>query len=171
MSTITYNQTYIAPYIHHYIQSHIFRHQHTGMVLTVPINACNCTSSCTHIITHCIRSSTHTTRVGQNHIYIRYFWLGNQQIYGHIRCIYTVLANPTYNRTSSYNSTLSYITPWAWHQLTLSLCVGVTTAHQHLQSQIVIHHPTGMALASSEHVDLLHVYFLHEYLLHASSAS
>jgi len=36
-------------------------------------------------------------RVGQNHIYtvyIRYFWLGNHQIYGHIRCIYTVLANP-----------------------------------------------------------------------------
>jgi hypothetical protein len=38
-------------------------------------------------------------RVGQNHIYtvyIRYFWQGNHQIYGHIRCIYTVLANPTY---------------------------------------------------------------------------
>ena len=37
-------------------------------------------------------------RVGQNHIYtvyIRYFWQGNHQIYGHIRCIYTVLANPT----------------------------------------------------------------------------
>jgi len=38
-------------------------------------------------------------RVGQNHIYtvhIRYFWQGNHQIYGHIRCIYTVLANPNY---------------------------------------------------------------------------
>ena len=36
-------------------------------------------------------------RVGQNHmymVYIRYFWQGNHQIYGHIRCIYTVLANP-----------------------------------------------------------------------------
>jgi hypothetical protein len=36
-------------------------------------------------------------RVGQNHIYtvhVRYFWQGNHQIYGHIRCIYTVLANP-----------------------------------------------------------------------------
>jgi len=35
-------------------------------------------------------------RVGQNHIYavyIRYFWHGNHQIYGHIRCIYTVLTN------------------------------------------------------------------------------
>jgi hypothetical protein len=36
-------------------------------------------------------------------IYIRciygilwYFWQGNHQTYGHIRCIYTVLANPTY---------------------------------------------------------------------------
>ena len=36
-------------------------------------------------------------RVGQNHIFlvcIRYFWQGNRWIYGHIRCIYTVLANP-----------------------------------------------------------------------------
>jgi len=41
----------------------------------------------------------HTIRVGQNQIYtvcIRYFWQGNHQIYGHIKCIYTVLANPTY---------------------------------------------------------------------------
>ena len=28
-------------------------------------------------------------------MHIRYFWQGNHQIYGHIRCIYTVLANPT----------------------------------------------------------------------------
>jgi len=37
------------------------------------------------------------SRVGQNHIYavyIRYFWQGNHQIYGHIQCIHTVLANP-----------------------------------------------------------------------------
>jgi hypothetical protein len=36
-------------------------------------------------------------RVGQNHIYtvyIWYFWQGIHQIHGHIRCIYTVLANP-----------------------------------------------------------------------------
>ena len=36
-------------------------------------------------------------RVGQNHIYtvyIRYFLQGFYRIYGHIRCIYTVLANP-----------------------------------------------------------------------------
>jgi hypothetical protein len=35
-------------------------------------------------------------RAGQNHIYmvcIRYFWQGHHLIYGHIRCIYTVLAN------------------------------------------------------------------------------
>ena len=38
------------------------------------------------------------SRVGQNHIYtvcIRYFWQGTHHIYGHIRCIYTFLANPT----------------------------------------------------------------------------
>jgi hypothetical protein len=41
------------------------------------------------------------TRVGQNPIYmvhIRYIWQGNHQIYGHIRCVYTVLANPIYDR-------------------------------------------------------------------------
>jgi len=41
--------------------------------------------------------SSSMCRVGQNHIYtvyIRYCWQGNHQIYGQIRCIYTVLANP-----------------------------------------------------------------------------
>jgi len=41
----------------------------------------------------------HLCRVGQNHLYtvcIRYFWQGNHQKYGHIRCIYMVLANPTF---------------------------------------------------------------------------
>jgi len=27
-------------------------------------------------------------------VYVRYFWQGNHQMYGHIQCIYTVLANP-----------------------------------------------------------------------------
>jgi len=37
-------------------------------------------------------------RVGHNHIYtvyVRCFWQGNDQIYSHIRCIYTVLASPS----------------------------------------------------------------------------
>jgi hypothetical protein len=32
-------------------------------------------------------------------LYIRYFWQGNHPVYGHIRCIYTVMANPTYVRS------------------------------------------------------------------------
>jgi len=46
----------------------------------------------------------HMCRVGQNHIYtvfIRYFWQGNHQIHGHIRCIYTVLANPIHLTTKT----------------------------------------------------------------------
>jgi hypothetical protein len=42
-------------------------------------------------------------RVGHNYIftvYIRYFWQRNHQMYGHIRCIYTVLANPDYDACS-----------------------------------------------------------------------
>ena len=28
-------------------------------------------------------------------MFIRYFWLGNHHTYGHIRCVYTVLADPS----------------------------------------------------------------------------
>jgi len=41
---------------------------------------------------------THYLGNGQNHtytVYIRYFWPGNHQIYGHIRCTCTVLASPS----------------------------------------------------------------------------
>jgi hypothetical protein len=58
-------------------------------------------------------------RVGQNHIYtvyIRYFWLGNHQIYGHIRCIYTVLANPKRRICNT-----AYVT-----------CQGTATTRMHL---------------------------------------
>jgi hypothetical protein len=34
------------------------------------------------------------SRVGT--VFLRYFWQSNHRIYGHIRCIYTVLANPSY---------------------------------------------------------------------------
>ena len=40
-------------------------------------------------------------RVGQNHIYTvckPHFWQGNDQIYGHIQCIYTVLDSPIHTR-------------------------------------------------------------------------
>jgi hypothetical protein len=46
----------------------------------------------------------HIHSVGQNHmytVYIRYFWQGNHQIYGHIRRTFTVLANPTLAASSS----------------------------------------------------------------------
>jgi hypothetical protein len=43
-------------------------------------------------------------RVGQNHtfigiysvckVFLQYFWWGNHHTIGHIRCVYTVLANP-----------------------------------------------------------------------------
>ena len=42
-------------------------------------------------------------RVVQSHIYtvyVRYFWQGNHQLYGHIRCIHMALANTSmYPRT------------------------------------------------------------------------
>jgi len=55
------------------------------------------TSTLTHLFLGGALAKVDTIRIGQNHIYtvyIRYFWQGNHRIYGHIRCIYTVLANP-----------------------------------------------------------------------------
>ena len=34
-------------------------------------------------------------------MYIRYFWQGHHHTYGHIRCVYTALANPKYNVLST----------------------------------------------------------------------
>jgi hypothetical protein len=65
----------------------------TGM--SINYYQCQHVGDSTQMETEC----THMCRVGQNHIYtvyIRYFWQGNHQIYGHIRCIYTVLANTTH---------------------------------------------------------------------------
>jgi len=50
-------------------------------------------------------------RVGQNHIYtvnIRCFWQENHQIYGQIWCIYTVLANPTYDANYLSHAACAY---------------------------------------------------------------
>ena len=58
-------------------------------------------SSRTWLIPMLFIKSAQILRVGQNHIYmvyIRYFWQRNHHIYGHVRCIYTVLANPTNTR-------------------------------------------------------------------------
>jgi hypothetical protein len=44
------------------------------------------------------------SRVGQNHIYtvhVRCFWQGNHQIYGYIRCLFTVLPNYKHVQTST----------------------------------------------------------------------
>jgi hypothetical protein len=70
----------------------------------------------------CCVNVQYVVRVGQNHIYtvyIRYFLQGIHQIYGHIRWIYTVLANPIRN---VHRSTVSDVTnehgkwcnTWAW---------------------------------------------------------
>jgi len=48
-------------------------------------------------------------RVGQNHVYtayIRYSWQGYHQMYGHIRCIYTVLANPMHVESLGCNAVM-----------------------------------------------------------------
>jgi len=71
------------------------------------------------------------SRVGQNHIYtvcIRCFWEGNHHIYGHIRCIYTVLAI-LMKRHSIMNEVCT------WYILhTLSWWSYITRTHTHTHS-------------------------------------
>ena len=60
-------------------------------------------------VIYVVSYSCHMSRVGQNHIYtvyIRHFWQGTHQIYGHIRCIYTVLANPAHVLLQPYDMSL-----------------------------------------------------------------
>ena len=74
--------------------------------------------------------------VGQNLIYtvhIPYMWQGNHQIYGHIRCVHTVLANPAhdprlviYNHTSrSYKTVITVLN----HVGISGICKGVALIH------------------------------------------
>ena len=56
-------------------------------------------------------------------VYTQYFWHGNHQIYGHIRCMYTVLANPTYGHRRHYllMQSLSAIPLWVFFPYILQL--------------------------------------------------
>jgi len=70
------------------------------------------------------------SRVGQNNkytVYIRYFWQGNHQIYGHIRCIYTVLANPI------------YIGFWPTLQIITRVLLPYTHTHTHTHTRTHTH--------------------------------
>ena len=43
-------------------------------------------------------------------LYIRYCWQGNHHIYGHVRCIYTVLAIPIYDRMyGDFHAKIPYV--------------------------------------------------------------
>jgi hypothetical protein len=78
-------------------------------------------------------------RVGQNHIctvYIRCFWQGNHQLYGHIRGIYTVLVNsnhllPLKHKLPLVWSTNRKLAWWCTKMMKVwNLLVGVhTTIH------------------------------------------
>jgi hypothetical protein len=57
------------------------------------------------------KASLDMTTVGQTRVhtvFVRYLWRENHHIYGHIRCVYTVLANPIHDRTPCprHNETL-----------------------------------------------------------------
>jgi len=52
-------------------------------------------------------------------VYIRYFWQVNHQIYGHIRCIYTGLANPKNRCTFRADIMLQYYATLLCYTITL----------------------------------------------------
>ena len=43
----------------------------------------------------CSRVGKNQTFIGRS-MYKRYFWQGDHHTYGHVQCVYTVLANPTH---------------------------------------------------------------------------
>ena len=71
----------------------------------------------------CVLNCCFILKVGQNHIctvYVWYVWQGNHKIYGHIRCIYTALANPFH--TLLLRRCPEYTVVWdvcIWYWLTL----------------------------------------------------
>jgi len=44
-------------------------------------------------------------------VYIRYFWQGDHQTYGHVRCIYTDLANPLHTQLRIDHAAQGSVTP------------------------------------------------------------
>ena len=115
---------YMCVYIHTVAQSYIYTHGHTVIY-----------------------------RVDQNHIYtiyIRYFWQGNHQIYGHIRCIYTDLVNPSH---ISYIYTDSHVQ-----------CIYTTVANPmyvrplQLSNQAVANYKQGAQLSACTHAMTLYYY-------------
>jgi len=70
---------------------------------------------------------THIRRVGQNHLYGVYteFLADNHQIYGHIWCNLTVLANPTYT-PSTHGRTFGWFPAYKMYLyiLYMKLCVA-----------------------------------------------
>jgi len=76
-------------------------------------------------------------RVGQNHIYtvyIRHVWQGNHEIYGQIRCIYTVLANPIIGTQGCRSTTAPPILHYATSCNALCFSSGTVTPRDNAQS-------------------------------------
>jgi len=96
-------------------------------------------------------------RIGQSHIYmvyIRHLWQGNHQAYGHIRCIYTVLANPSYVKLP----------------LLFQLPYDITHAQIHISTHAHIY--THTYTQTNTHIHI-HIHTPHNthLLLHAAGAS
>ena len=63
------------------------------LCVCVCVCLCVCVCVCVRVCVHCMC----VCRVGQNHVCtvcIRYYGQGSHQLYGHIQCIYTFIANP-----------------------------------------------------------------------------
>ena len=90
--------------------------------------------------------ATHIIRVGQNHIYtvyIRFFWQGNLQIYGHIRSVYTVLDNPTHHTSHRWQHT---------SQMAVLMATHITQMATHI-TQMATHITDGSFDGNTHHTD------------------
>jgi len=74
-------------------------------------------------------------------VYVRYFWQGNYHTYGHIRCTYTVLANPTYGTHTT--GTLLIVNhglgSWSYRCCTPNKMIRYTHMHTHTHAHTHMH--------------------------------
>jgi len=117
---------------------------------------------CSHVYIH---------RVGQNHIFIRiygvvcirYFKQGNHHTYGHIRCVYTVLADPVY--TAVYVHQHCTASAGYFVYLWVSWSCAPYCAFFHRQACSCVHFPQRTkllcalhALVCTFHKNIMHVH-------------
>jgi hypothetical protein len=73
-------------------------------------------------------------------LYVRQFWQGYNQIYGQVRCIHTVLANPEHKLVNTFGELPAKSTVYTWYvcmyvcmHVCMHVCVAIALSQEALQ--------------------------------------